>query len=436
MRRSSSVLRASVAFVLCLGACTSDDPEVRRGNASPATSPAAVRGGTIDFGVLGEPATLDPYARSASDLTYALIRPVYPSLFRLDPEGNPYADLADSIEPRGAGVVVTLKNARWSNGREIDARDVVASVERARPPSGFASLRARRAGARSVAFSGDVDDWESTLARLSFVLPRGRARQKISGGPLRVVKRVPGLKIVYRRNAGWGRVEPQRLRVFHFHDSGTMQEMVASGDIDAAAVPSTVNLADRIDEAVDLHRATGWESVWLDLENSGLPGEARRSVAALIDRAALAEGLIRDDGRISNTLQPGPGPSGAKGSFRAPARSGDVPDFALAVPQGDELLVMLQRAIQLQFAPVPRIDLVTLDVRTFYGRRGGPPIVRLVRSAGAPGRSTGGGSGFAAVPLFHVDTFVLSKGLEGIVVNPTFEGPLWNVERWRLTEAG
>lgn len=438
MGRPSRLLRTSIAFVLCLGACTAaDDPGVRRGDASPAASPAAVRGGTIDFGILGEPATLDPYARDASDLTYALVRPVYPSLFRLGPDGAPYPDLADSIERRGGGVVVTLKDAHWSNGREIDARDVEASAERARPPSGFASVRARRVGARSVVFSGDVDDWELTLARLSFVLPRGRARQRISGGPLRIVKRVPGLKIVYRRNPGWGRVDPQRVRVFHFHDSGSMREMVTSGDIDAAAIPSTVNLADRIDDAVDLHRAVGWESVWLDLANSGLSGDARRAVAARIDREALAEGFVRDDGRVSNNLQPQPGPTGAEGSFRAPAGSGDVPDFALAVPQGDELLTLVQRAVQLQLAPVSRVDLVALDVRRFYGRPGRLPAARLVRSAGAPGRSATGGAstGFGPVPLFHVATFVLSKGLEGIVVNPTFDGPLWNVERWRLTEA-
>lgn len=436
MLRPTRLVAAALGLVFVAACTSSSDPDATNAGPSPSISPQTGRaGGTIDLGVLGEPATLDPYHRAASDLTFMLVRPVYPSLFRLRPDGTTYPDLASSIEARGDGVVVALREARWSNGRRIDARDVVASVNRARLPSGFASVSARAAGSFAVRFSGRVDDWERTLARVAFVLPRGKVKGAVSGGPLRITKRVRGLKIVYRRNRGWGRVEIDRLRIWHFHDVGSMRDMVSEGDIDAAVVPSTVNLGARIEGGVALHRRVGWESIWLDLSHSGLSPDAGRALAGSIDRAALEEGFVRGDGRVSNTLVPQPGRSGADGPYRSPP-PGDVPDFALAVPQGDELLSFLQRAIRVQLAPDTRIDLLSIELSRFYGRPGSVPAARLVRSAGAPGHESEGASRPAAVPLFHIATFVLANDVEGIAVNPTFEGPLWNVEGWRRAEDG
>lgn len=435
MLQPTRLVVVALGLVFAVAACTSStDPDARNGDPSPTISPQTGRaGGTIDLGVLGEPATLDPYHRAASDLTFALVRPVYPSLFRFRPDGTTYPDLAASIEARGDGVVVALREARWSNGRRIDARDVVASVKRARRPSGFAAVSARATGSFAVRFSGQIEDWERALARAAFVLPRGKAKRTISGGPLQITKRVRGLKIVYRRNRGWGRVELDRLRIFHFHDAGSMRDMVSEGEIDAAVVPSTVNLRARIEDEVTLHRDVGWESIWLDLSHSGLSPDARRALAGSVDRAALEEGFVRGDGRVSHNLFPEPGPKGADGPYRQPS-PGDVPDFALAVPQGDELLSFLQRAIRVQLAPDSRIDLLSVELSRFYGRSGRVPAARLVRSAGAPGRESKSGTHLAAVPLFHVATFVVANGVDGIAVNPTLEGPLWNVEGWRRAE--
>jgi ABC-type transport system substrate-binding protein len=388
----------------------------------------------VDFGIMGEPATLDPYAQTASDLTFALVRPLYRSLYRLLPDGRPEADLVAGMEETSSGVKVRLREAVWSNGRPITAGDVVRSARRAGPPSGLAGLDAIVLGEREVGLVGKDDDWEQRLARVSFVLPRGRIRRGVYSGPLRLARRTPGLQLVYKPNPRGEEVMLDRLRVWFVERTGTLLTLLENGELDAAAIPSTVNLAARLQERdIPFQKELGWEAVWLDL--SSLEPRSRRAVAGKVDRQELQEGFVRGDGRITNTLRPGPGSGSASGLFEEPRAVGSPGSFSLAVPKGDELLDLAQRAIQLQLADADaRLDLVTSDVRRFYGpwRREAPVDAFLLRSSGAPGMSDGAGRirTYRAVPLFHVATYLAGDLVAGFEVNPTLDGPLWNMPGW------
>lgn len=332
-----------------------------------------------------------------------------------------------------------LRTAVWSDGRPISARDVVRSVRRARPPSGLAGLDAGVLGERRVELLGKVDNWEQTLARASFVLPGGRIRRDVYSGPLRLARRIPGLQLVYKPNPHWdGNIMLDRLRVRFIETLGTLLTLLERGELAAAAVPSTVNLAARLQERdIPFQKELGWEAVWLDL--SLLDRSSRRAVAGGVDRHKLEEGFVRGDGRLANTLRPGPGPGNASGPFEEPPREGSPASFSLAVPKGDELLDLTQRAIRLQLAGGNgRLDLVTIDVRRFYGpwQKKAPVDAFLLRSNGAPGMPdpTRMIRTHRAVPLFHVATYLAGGGIEGLDVNPTLDGALWNVEEWALAE--
>jgi hypothetical protein len=417
--RPRNRIAAFCLALLYLGGCTSTETPAPR-VASPSTShPSATPAGgqrTFTFGFLGEPATLDPYSPLASDLTYALLRPLYPSLYRLLPDGSAEPSLAASLQKNGNQTEIELIDARWSNGRAITARDVVASVERARAPSGFAGVQSARAtGKRTIVLNGDVDELD--LATAAFVLPGGRSRPGLSGGPYRLVRREPGLRFVYASNPRWHGAAPTvpRLEVQFYEFAATMRTRLKNEKLDAAAIPSTVNLAERLD-AADLQHdsALGWESIHLEFSPGALTVEEQRGVDTLIDRAALAEGFIRDDGRVVR---------------RALSGRKDLPaSLSLAIPAGDELLSLIQRALQFRFDEANvTVDLVETDAKTFYGpwRTDSPADAALVRSSGAPGQS------LEAFPLFEVATYLVWRsGVTGLMVNPTFDGPLWNVEEW------
>jgi hypothetical protein len=376
----------------------------------------------------------------ASDLTYALARPVYPSLFRLLPDGTTEPYLAEGMESIPGGVRVNLRAAQWNDGSPITSRDVVASVRRARLPSGFALVESvRAAGSIAVELRGSGLDWEKVLASGAFILPRGRMGD-ISGGPYRIESRTPGLEIVLEPNRRWveGRVGVERVRVQFIENLGTMLFLLKKGRLDAASLPSAVNLAFRLDEAGLRHdSAVGWESISLDFSPGDLGSADREAVAAAVRRDVLHAGFVRDDGRISNTLVPQPGRGGAAGDWIKPSTSprrlaGRT--IGLATPVGDELLGSFQQVIQLQLDDHDvAADLIDIDVRTFYGRwsHRGPADAYLVRSLGAPPLPEPSGRTLDAMPLFQVASYLAwTEDVSGLEVNPSIEGPLWNVASW------
>lgn len=441
--RSRGGVALLTAGLLVASACTSgggDDPPPARDAAPGPTS-----GGIVRFGVVGEPATYDPYSPRASDLTFALVRPLFPSLFRFLPDGSTEPLLAESLEPQGDGVLVRLRALEWSSGRPVVASDVLSSIERARPPSGFAAIEdARARGSRVLLLRGRVDDWERALATFAYVLPRGRVLgvPRVSAGPFAVRRHTPGLELVYEHNPRWAGDSPllDRVRVRFTQSLDVLLALLRRDRVDAAALPMSVNLDDRLELlGLDHREVLGWESVYLDLRGAGLSRPQRVRLWRAIDRNAIASGFVRDDGRLSNTLYPAPGSQGADGPFsRSLGPGGRAPDapVRIAASNSDELARLVQRALFRQLETQGfEIELLGIEPRAFEGRRqvSAPTVVFIRRRTGAPGLADAPKAvrTLDALPLFHVESMVAHTGrLRGLRPNPTFEGALWNVERW------
>lgn len=417
-------LAAAVAL-LSLVACEQDDPPSSIPPTSAPGTPAAVAdGGRVVFGVLGEPPTLDPYSKLASDLSYLLARPVYRSLYRTMPDGVVERDLVEILTSKGRrSVLVRLRRARWSNGDPVTSRDVVRSVRRARYPSGFAGLDAAAVDRRSVRLTGDVfGDWAVRLADNTFVVPR-RADLRVGSGPFVVTRFVPGLEIVYGRNPR--AAEPahlDRIKVQFIASLEIMQALLENGKLDAAAPPSAMNLDDRL-RAIGLSQAEvlGRETITLDMSEI-LDEGLRSAIAGAVDRPQIAEGLIRDHGvALDNDLPP--------------ASPGGGVEIQLGTASGDELLQLMQRILQKNLgANEISSELVQVDPATLYGEweTGGPLDVALRREIVPKSQSTGASDDRTAwTPLFRVESFVAwNDGINGLVPNGGLDGPLWNAEDW------
>jgi hypothetical protein len=261
-----------------------------------------------------------------------------------------------------------------------------------------------------------------------------------SRGAFRIARRVPGLKIAYSAV----RSSPLKpildgFSVFFVASSDILFDLLERGKLDAAMILSTVNLEERFGKKeVEIEGKLGWESIELDLE--GIHDRStRQAVAAAIDRGVLEEGLIRETGRITNTLAPGPSRHQADGAFRRPpSRSGGGVRLGLAAPEEDELLMLLQRALhdQLEAAGFV-VDVVAIDSRTYYGEwdTTDPVEVALRRRFGGPGLPERDAElrKLTAMPLFHVESFLARRPrVLGLEVNPTRRGPLWNAHEWAV----
>ena len=429
MRAPATLLAAIVAAATL--SCTGAGDERAPASRTPHTPR---RGGRVVVGFLGAPASLDPYAPNASDLTRALARPLYPSLFRFLPDGTARPYLARSVEQENGGTRVVLRRARWSNGKPITAGDVVASAHRATPPSGFAAFdRVARAGRRAVLLIGRVRSVPRALASAAFVLPEGIGGQAF-GGPYLLRSYRPGLGLVLQRNRTWSagpRPFLDRVTVRFVETLRGLLGLLERGTLDVGALPSFVNLRDVVSDNVRLDERRGWEMLFLDFRGSSLtPGE-RVAVGQGIDRSALQEAFVRDEGEMTSVV---PEPlSSRPAALPSPRRPSEL--VQIAVPAGDELLELMQRGIfqQLDRAGI-EADLVGIDQTTLYGpwARAFPLDAALRRSVTgpryAPERSS---RSLPAWPLFRVSTFAASRrGVHGPMPNPTFDGLLWNIERW------
>lgn len=440
MRARRRIVAVSVALAL-LAACDGAEAPGSDGPDAPPSAPGITSGGSAIFGVYGEPATLDPYSPLASDLTYALARPVYRSLYRFTPGGEAVPDLVRALNVSGEVATITLVRARWSDGARITSRDVIATIRRARPPSGLALIESvTRRGPRRMVLSGNIVDWPEILARVSFVLPARRSTTVYSG-PFSVRSRVPGLQIVLEPNPE-AALQPylDRITVRFTDGLDFLIGLLSRGRLDAAWLPSSVNLAQRLDEAGLQHLAAlGWERVYLDLSGADLSPPERRRLASAIDRSAMHGGFVREEGRVADTLHPEPGATGAEGPyegvFRGPSGGRGV-SVQLSAPVGDELLELIQRLVQVQLDTAGfDVELVNVDARRFYGSwaRNDPVAGAFRRSGGAPGWEDEPAVDLDALPLLQVDSVIASGGqLQGLEVNPTIEGPLWNAEAWHL----
>jgi hypothetical protein len=230
------------------------------------------------------------------------------------------------------------------------------------------------------------------------------------------------------------------LSVFFVATTDILVDLLERGKLDAALIPSTVNLEERFEsKEVEIQGRLGWESIELDLDGIG-DRSTRQAVAGAIDRVVLEEGLIRDDGRITNTLTPGPLENQAEGAFRRPASGpGGGVELSLAAPKEDELLLLLQRALhdQLEAAGFV-IDIVAIDSRTYYGEweDTDPVEIAIRRRFGGPGLPNRNSElrQLTAMPLFQVESFLARRRrVLGLEVHPTRQGPLWNAHEWSVT---
>lgn len=422
-------------LLLVVTGCTGTTEPAPDGVVTPSSdgAPSVIEPrGSVVAGFVGAPATLDPYSPRASDLTRILIRPLVPSLFKLLPDGTTEPWLAESLTEIDGGVRVTLRELSWSDGSAVTARDVVLSIGRARrsgQPTGFAAVRrARRIGASEIELLGAPEDWAGALATAAYILPGGRWDPQKTAGILEIADYTPNLELTLVPAPG-SAVAFRKVRLQFFDDLIRLIDSLKSGDVDVASLPSTVNLSSRLEEAdLKFSSVIGWEWVGVRAVEPGAAG----TVAGVLDLGALQEGFIRGDGSI--TAKRWPSPDGAAGPKDPFSYSGGAP-LTLAIPVGDELLALMQRAVQLQAeSGGVEMQLAQIEAARLYGswQRQAPVEALLMRSLGAPYLSTEPPSAGPKVPMFRVATCLAwGEGIEGVQVNPTVEGPLWNVEDWR-----
>lgn len=323
--RLASVL---VSLALALTACPSDGPTPASSPTASAPLPTTPPEGELRLAWPHEPATLNPFAPGGeSPSARALIRPLWPPLFMASSgAADPQPWLAERVvseDPRGVRVALR-EDAVWSDGVPVKASDVVftwkaiAATPAAAARAGgdfdaIESVTAESATLVRIAFTRDVPAWRDLFGAGMGVLPEHALSGKdltsaagqwaVSGGPFVLSRYTRGLEMVLEATPKPWRVRArvQTIRVMFVPDSTTALQMLRAGRVDALGPYASPDFSRRAarDGTVSVDIGGVWTGLVFNAEAS-IAGDTRIRLAAAhaIDRAAIAEGLVRGEGKM------------------------------------------------------------------------------------------------------------------------------------------
>lgn len=287
----------------------------------------------LRFGYPSEPPTLDPLAPTGmSAATRDILRPTLPALFALDEKLQPKPELADGwpserdITTTPFTVRLKLREAQWSDGKPIIARDVRFSWEKLRVGPGGYRYRyltnVQVLGSRTLRlhFDKPMRRWWSLFSLDDMVLPAHaytrawKDKPTVAGGPFAFKEWTKGLKISLVRNeAYWDKARVGAIDVLFVPSDEIRLKLLDRRQLDAFFAPGDSNLGRRAaaygfrrtSEPLDGDPAASgvWASAWWELDiDPGRTGPAVAEAMGMAVDPALAAEIFEDSGQIANGI--------------------------------------------------------------------------------------------------------------------------------------
>lgn len=277
------------------------------------------QGGVLKAAFSADPAGFDP-VRGPSGMSHVVIEQVYSTLMALDPDANPYPELAESYEMSPDGLEYTFKlrsGITFHNGDELTAEDVKFSFDRLRAKDSGYSYGAQVETIESV----NVVDKLTAKFKLtkrtgpfltymafpgSSIVPKKLIEsghdlneKPVGSGPFKFVSYEPRSAIKFERNPNYFQAGKPYFDTMEFRiiaDATALTDAVMSGEVnfsneippkDWATMTANGDLAA---QAVE-----GSRFYWLLPNNEHKPldnPKVRQAIGLALDRSALVAGAF------------------------------------------------------------------------------------------------------------------------------------------------
>jgi peptide/nickel transport system substrate-binding protein len=248
------VLAGLSTVALLLSACSSNAPSAGSSPA-PSSGSALRHGGTLRVGIvsLSTADALDP-AMASTEGGYATATQLFDTLDQYGTNGKVTMRLAKSMRPQGSAKtwIVTLRAAKWSNGKPVTAADLVYTINRILnkkhplppassipfiDPAGMSVLNQH-----TVTFElkyPTVDFLDAFTSPLMSIVPRGfNPKKPIGSGPFVLTSDTPGTRITFTANKYyWNKPRPyvHQLELISFPNSTSQVNALIGGQIEVAS---------------------------------------------------------------------------------------------------------------------------------------------------------------------------------------------------------
>ena len=288
--------------------------------------------GTFSVGLALEPSSLDPIHNYAQD-TMLCVNNLYDALLDVDADGNLQPMLAKSWEQVDdlTYVYEIRDDVCFSDGTPMTMEDVIYSLERYWKPEYAADTNWMYASVESIEQTGD---WELTV-KLSqadsswqyvpstsagqivckaYVEAQGEKYGTTEGGTLgtsayKLDSWTAGSEIVLSRNEYyWNKDEtvPFDKVVFKIITDSSSRILAAnSGQVNMIAKIPSQELSQYDKNAVDVYSVTGTNVKYAAMNTQKAPFDDvnfRKAVAYAVDKKAIKEALIGENGKTASTL--------------------------------------------------------------------------------------------------------------------------------------
>lgn len=287
------------------------------------------------------------------------------------------------------------RKAKWSDGVAITSADIKFTFDLIRNSSlpiaersGYrriVELRTPDPQTVTLVFDKPYPAWRDLFSAGDFILPKHVLEGKdfatvltagipVSGGPFLIESFTPGLEVVYKANPKWWGSGPsaERVRVWFVPDIETAVQLLEAKRAGVVTSSSQVGLKRRLEKVEGVTVKSRFGSAWWELgfnqEADGSKEQAFREAAALsFDRPGFAEAVLKEDGRVLQTLRPGSKNEFAKwtpdsekaqkllsgaGFTRGADRTfskGGTNRFSISAPAENEIVALLEKSLQTGF---------------------------------------------------------------------------------------
>ncbi len=315
-RPAARWVAALLGLAMLLTGCTQTD--------GPGEGPALK---TLVVGATAQPPTMDAAANDAAAISQVLLYNVYETLVKLDNEGNIQPLLANRYDVSGDRLTYTFQldpKAKFASGRDVQAADVVFSIQRLKNKDTITKLRDQMAVVKKaravdektveVVLKRPSNAWLFDMTSTAGMVIDSKAEvdlatQTAGSGPYELKQWNQGSSVVLGKNTDYW-ATPARfdeVTFSYFSDANAENAAMLAGQLD---IISNVQAPQALDQFSDSSRfnviegTTNGEVVLsFNNESKGLRDKrVRQAINYAIDRQGLVDTVWAGHGQLIGSM--------------------------------------------------------------------------------------------------------------------------------------